>query len=96
MDAMDKICDGCAHMMSSCDCSYCDECNEKEHDCVCLRCESCSNKEHYCVCEEEEEEEDEWHIPEGTDCEYCDSLATNYVQDIAVCDDHFDSAYPID
>ncbi|ARP06634.1 hypothetical protein K08M3_51240 [Vibrio alginolyticus] len=35
MDPMDKICDGCAHPMSACECGYCENCDQKIGDCEC-------------------------------------------------------------
>ena len=45
MDPMDKICDGCAQMMSNCTCVYCDDCEQKEHECICSHCQFCGEKD---------------------------------------------------
>ncbi|EMG6081572.1 hypothetical protein [Proteus mirabilis] len=39
---------------------------------------------------------DETTPPKGIQCEFCDNLATSYVQDHPVCDDCYDDAYPVD
>lgn len=39
---------------------------------------------------------DEVTPPQNSECEFCDNLATSYVQDHPVCNDCYDSAYSID
>jgi hypothetical protein len=54
----------------------------------------------YIVCKEcgaeyspEEDDEcpicEEMKIPKGTKCEFCDELATHYIQDHPVCEEHY-------
>lgn len=38
---------------------------------------------------------DEFIPPEGTECEFCDNIATSYVQDHPVCEDCYEDSYPI-
>lgn len=66
----------------------------KEIDMVKVKCDVCGYEYDsdigYCLrC-------DETVPPEGTICEWCENLATSYVQDHPVCDDHYESSYPID
>lgn len=83
-------CSECGENYSEEEFNFCPNCSEEEL----ITCEECGTE--YSSEDDECPHCAEWKVPEGTECEFCDSPATNYVQDHPVCDDHFDDAYPID
>lgn len=83
-------CSECGESYSEEEFNFCPNCSEEEL----ITCEECRTE--YSSEDDECPHCAEWKVPEGTECEFCDRPATNYVQDHPVCDDHFDDAYPID
>ena len=83
-------CTECGKEYDGLEFSSCPDCAEEEV----IFCDECGHE----IFSEEEDCSycDEWVVPEGTECEFCEAIATRYVQDHPVCDEHYDDAYPID
>ena len=82
------VCNECSEIYSDDECGSCPHCSEEEL----ITCDVCgteySSEDDGCLrC-------DESTPPKGTECEFCEKLATYYVQDHPACEEHYDDAYP--